>query len=84
MWQEFLVLLAGFIAAFSAPIAIGIILTQQAARWSADRLITGRKRINVREVNQLIDVLMWFRSQVTEEDRDRIRKLRHLKKQVTG
>jgi uncharacterized membrane protein len=84
MWQEFLVLLAGFIAAFSAPIAIAIILMQQAARWSADRIIAGRKRLNVHEVNQLIDVLMWFRRQVTEDDRDRIRKLRHLKKQVAS
>jgi len=82
MWQEFLVLLAGFIAAFSAPIAIAIILMQQAARWSADRIIRGRKQPNVREVNQLIDVLMWFRRQVTEDDRDRIRKLRRLRKQA--
>jgi len=84
MWQEFLIGLAGFMMAFSAPVAIAIILTQQAARWDADRIISGRKRINVREANQLIDVLMWFRRQVTEEDRDRIRKLRRLKKKVVS
>ena len=84
MWRESLIILAGFMMAFSAPVAIAIILMQQAARWSADRIITGRKGINVHEANQLIDVLMWFRRQVTEEDRDRIRKLRHLKKQVAS
>jgi uncharacterized membrane protein len=84
MWREFFVIMAGFITAFSAPIAIGIILTQQAARWSADRIIKGRKKINVREVNQLIDVMMWFRRQVTEEDRERIRKLRRLKRQAVS
>jgi uncharacterized membrane protein len=84
MWREFLISLVGFIMAFSAPIAIGIILTQQVARWSADRIIAGRRRMNVHEVNQLIDVLMWFKRQVTEDDRDRIRKLRHLKKEAVG
>jgi len=84
MWREFFIIIAGFITAFSAPIAISILLMQQAARWSADRIISGRKRINVHEANQLIDVLMWFRRQVTEEDRDRIRKLRRLKKQVAS
>jgi len=84
MWREFFIIMAGFITAFSAPIAIAIILMQQATRWSADRIIAGRKRINVHESNQLIDVLMWFRRQVPEEDRDRIRKLRHLKKQVAS
>ena len=62
----------------------GIILTQQVARWSADRIISGRKKIKLREVNQLIDVLTWFKRQVTEDDRDRIRKLRHLKKEAVG
>ncbi len=84
MWREFFIIMAGFITAFSAPIAIGIILIQQTARWSADRIIKGRKKINVREVNQLIDVMMWFRRQVTEEDRERIRKLRRLKREVVS
>ena len=84
MWSEVLVLLTGFIASFSAPIAIAIILMQQAARWNADRIIKGRKQPNVHEVNQLIDVMLWFRRQVTEDDRDRIRKLRRLKKQVAN
>jgi hypothetical protein len=84
MWREFLVMMAGFITAFSAPIAISILLMQKVARWSADRIIAGRKGINVREVNQLIDVLMWFKSYVSEADRDRIRKLRRLKKQVAS
>lgn len=79
-----MIMLAGFIMAFSAPIAIGIILTQQVARWSADRIISGRKKINLHEVNQLIDVMTWFKRQVTEDDRDRIRKLRHLKKEAVG
>lgn len=82
MWREFFIIMAGFITAFSAPIAIGIILIQQAARWSADRIIKGRKKPNVREMNQLIDVMMWFRRQVTEEDRERVRKLRRLKREV--
>jgi len=84
MWSEVLVLLTGFIAAFSAPIAIAIILMQQAARWNADRIIKGRKQPNLHEVNQLIDVMLWFRRQVTEDDRDRIRKLRRLKKEVVS
>jgi hypothetical protein len=54
------------------------------ARWSADRIISGRKKINLHEVNQLIDVMTWFKRQVTEDDRDRIRKLRHLKKEAVG
>lgn len=82
MWREFLIMLAGFIMAFSAPIAIAIILTQQVARWNADRIIAGRRIPNIHEVNQLIDVMMWFKRQVTEDDRERIRKLRRLKKEV--
>jgi hypothetical protein len=82
MWREFLIMLAGFIMAFSAPIAIAIILTQQVARWNADRIIAGRRMPNIHEVNQLIDVMMWFKRQVTEDDRERIRKLRRLKKEV--
>jgi hypothetical protein len=84
MWRESLLTLVGFMMAISAPIAIGIILIQQAARWSADKVIKGRKKINVREVNQLIDVMMWFRRQVTEDDRERIRKLRRLKREVAA
>ena len=84
MWREFLIMLAGFIMAFSAPIAIAIILTQQVARWNADRIIAGRRIPNIHEVNQLIDVMMWFKRQVTEDDRDRIRKLRRLKKEVVS
>jgi hypothetical protein len=57
---------------------------QVVARWSADRIITGRKVIKVREVNQLIDVLMWFRGHVRETDRERIRKLRRLKREVVS
>jgi len=84
MWREFFIVMAGFITAFSAPIAISILLMQVVARWSADRVIAGRKGMKVREVNQLIDVLMWFKSHVSEADRERIRKLRRLKRQVAG
>ena len=84
MWREIFLIMAGFVSVFSAPIAISILLMQGVARWDADRIIAGRKRIKVREVNQLIDVLMWFRGHVRETDRERIRKLRHLKKQVAS
>jgi hypothetical protein len=84
MWREFLLMMAGFASVFSAPIAISILLMQVVARWGADRIITGRKGTNVREVNQLIDVLMWFRGRVRETDRERIRKLRRLKREVAN
>ena len=84
MWREFLIGLAGFMMAFSAPVAISILLMQVVARWDADRIITGRKGMNIHEVNQLIDVLTWFKAHVSEADRDRIQKLRRLKKQVAS
>lgn len=84
MWSEFLATLFGLMVAFSAPVAIAILIIQRVARWDADRVIAGRKGMNVHEVNQLIDVLMWFKSHVKEADRDRVRKLRHLKRRVAS
>jgi len=83
MWGEFLLTLFGLMTAAAAPMAVAILAVQRFARWDADRVISGRKQANVRELDQLIDVLMWFKAHLKEADRDRIKRLRYLKRQIS-